>query len=63
MAGTRKEEPMGEIADAMVEGLQCSHCGICFEEGHGFPVLCQDCYKHETPRERAGIPQATNKEL
>ncbi|KKN24613.1 hypothetical protein LCGC14_0892970 [marine sediment metagenome] len=54
---------MGQISDDMIEGLQCSHCGICFEESHGYPVLCTDCYEHESPEERAGIPKATIKEL
>lgn len=54
---------MGEIAEGMIEGFQCSHCGICFEREHGYPVLCNDCYDNETPEERAGLPKATEKEL
>lgn len=36
---------MGEIAEDMVNGLQCSLCGVCFEEEHGYPVVCDSCWK------------------
>jgi len=36
---------MGEIADDIINGKQCSFCGICFEEEHGFPVACDSCWK------------------
>jgi len=51
---------MSEIADMILEGEQCSHCGVVFLEEHGFPVLCEDCFKEETKEERAGLPKATN---
>lgn len=54
---------MGEMADDMVEGRCCSHCGVYFEDEHGYPVLCKDCYDEETPKERAGLQRATIKEL
>ncbi len=54
---------MGEIADDIVEGFMCSHCGTCFESEHGWPVLCTGCYTSETLEERAGLPQATIKEI
>ncbi len=54
---------MGKIADLMINGKQCSHCGMCFEKEHGCPVLCQDCYENETEEERAGLPIAVNSEL
>lgn len=62
---------MGEIADDMVCGFQCSGCGVCFENEHGYPVLCGSCYKDwyiddpkgkRTPKEER-LPQATEKEL
>ena len=53
---------MGQIADDMVNGLCCSHCGIYFEEEHGHPVLCKDCYESEIEEERAGIQKAHIKE-
>jgi len=54
---------MGEIADDMITGLCCSHCGIYFEEAHGYPVLCGYCYENETEEERDGIQKACIKEL
>ena len=54
---------MGEIADDIMDGWICSHCGRSFVDPHGFPVLCKDCWKHETPDERAGLPKATNAEV
>jgi len=35
---------MGEIADDMINGFQCSDCGTCFEEEHGYPVVCSSCW-------------------
>ena len=49
---------MGEIADDMVEGWTCSHCGMFFGEPHGYPVLCHECFDRETPAERAGVQRA-----
>ena len=54
----KKEEEMGEIADDMVNGACCSHCGVYFTEEHGYPVLCHSCYDSETPEERAGIQRS-----
>ena len=54
---------MGDVADDMVEGLCCSHCGTYFTEEHGYPVLCQDCYNDETEKERAGIQEALHDEV
>ena len=36
---------MGEIADDMIEGACCSLCGEYFEEEHGYPVACEDCWE------------------
>ena len=35
------------VAEDVLTGLQCSHCGVCFEEESGFPVLCESCYKEQ----------------
>lgn len=51
---------MGQIADDIHRGFQCTGCGICFEKEHGFPVLCNDCKKYDT---NSQLPQATIKEL
>jgi len=54
---------MGEIADDMINGRCCSHCGVYFFNGsklhqHDYPVLCHDCYDEETEEERAGIQRS-----
>lgn len=36
---------MGEIADDMIEGRACSHCGVYFTDDHGHPVLCPECWE------------------
>ena len=56
-------EVIGEMAEDILDGFMCSHCGVCFIEEHGFPVLCRSCYDEETPDERAGLPMATKEEL
>ena len=35
------------IAEDMVNGEMCSHCGVYFEQEHGYPVLCDNCYKEQ----------------
>jgi len=54
---------MGEIAEDMIEGCCCAHCGIYFEEAHGYPVLCKHCFNTETEQERAGIQMAIYREI
>jgi hypothetical protein len=54
---------MGEIADDMICGLKCAHCGTYFQDEHGHEVLCGDCYDNETEEERAGLPRATIPEM
>lgn len=47
---------MGEIADAMLEGFLCCHCGECLDgEPAGIPILCDGCYEEETEKERSGL--------
>lgn len=38
---------MGQIADDILCGFQCSVCGVCFHGEHGHPVLCSECYDDE----------------
>ena len=55
---TAKDEPMGEIADMMLDGTLCLQCGVYIpEEEHkangiqlpaGYPIKCNDCKKEET---------------
>jgi len=54
---------MGEISQDIISGLCCSHCGVYFENAHGHPVLCLECYDEETPAERAGLPRALEPEI
>lgn len=35
---------MGEIAEDMIEGACCSICGQYFEDEHGYPVACEECF-------------------
>jgi transcription elongation factor Elf1 len=58
---------MGEIADDMVSGASCSHCGVYFKRKingkiesieHGYSVLCHHCFDTETEEERAGIQRS-----
>jgi len=54
------------IADDMIDGLTCSHCGQYFADpngpgtlyAHGYPVLCDECYDDCTEEERAGLQRA-----
>ena len=50
---------MGEMADDMIDGAACELCGMYFEEEHGYPVICKDCWKDLTKAERKGRQQAT----
>ncbi len=61
---------MGDIADDIIEGFQCSWCGQCFEEEHGYPVVCKTCstdwYKeghNQQELHKLGLQEATIKEL
>lgn len=54
---------MGDVAEDMLNGECCSHCGIYFKEAHGHPVLCRDCYTQETKAERAGLRKAMIREV
>lgn len=62
---------MSDIADAIMEGCQCSWCGIWFEKAYGYPVICKDCWKNamkdykdeDDLRIDTGISKAAFKEL
>ena len=57
----RRSRFMGENADDMIDGLTCSHCGIFFEAGDGYPVLCRGCFKKD--KGKSGIPKSRLPEL
>lgn len=56
---------MGQIAEDIQEGFQCSWCGQCFEKEHGYPVLCFACRKgiKKKEMEKLGLQPAKYKEL
>lgn len=56
---------MGEIADDTIDGFMCSWCGQCFEDEHGYPVVCKDCQEgySDAALEKLGLQRATLKEL
>jgi hypothetical protein len=49
---------MGDIAEDIISGKQCSECGICFEKACGFQVLCKRCWT-----QYSNLPKAIFKEL
>ena len=43
---------MGEIAEAMINGLFCERCGVLIDgEEPGFPRLCAGCQEDDDPSE------------
>jgi hypothetical protein len=50
---------MGQISDDIVDGLCCNFCGQYFEDEHGYPVVCGECWDELPKRDRAGLPKAT----
>jgi len=54
---------MGDIANDLVNGAACAHCGTYFEREHGFPVLCHHCWKRASAADRKAHARATHKEL
>ena len=56
---------MGQMADDIVEGTTCTLCGMFFENTetdeiytHGYPVVCWDCWKHLSKRDRKEYQRA-----
>ena len=39
---------MGDIADAVIEGMMCELCGVYLGIGPGYPRQCEDCQNEET---------------
>lgn len=54
---------MGQMADDVMVGFMCSWCGTCFEQEHGYPVLCDSCFEDSTEKERDGLQRPINKEI
>ncbi len=38
----------------MISGFQCSWCGVCFEQEHGYPVACGGCWEDMLDKIEAG---------
>ena len=36
---------MGDVADDIMDGASCALCGQYFEEEHGYPVVCRECWE------------------
>ena len=53
---------MGEMSDAITEGECCALCGVFFEQGHGFPVLCLACWSAVCYKQRVIYAKATEPE-
>ena len=43
---------MGEIADDIINGWCCDLCGQYFNEEHGYPATCSECWIGLTPKEK-----------
>ena len=50
---------MGEAADDLIDGVCCSLCGAFFEEEHGYPVICNECWNGLSKAERKDYKKAT----
>ena len=62
---------MGEIADQMINGSACELCLMPFADPknhkrsyeHGYPVVCDDCWKGLRPDEKKHHQKATAKTI
>jgi hypothetical protein len=55
---------VGQYADDLICGFQCQWCGVCFEDEHGWPVVCDSCGEDQTDAEldKLALQRATLKE-
>ena len=44
---------MGEMADDIINGASCAICGVYFEEEHGYPAACEDCWEPDCGYQKA----------
>lgn len=66
----KREEDMSFAEDKII-GFSCSWCGVYFKKEHGYPVLCNSCWKdalkkHKSPKvieHNFGLQKAIHKEL
>ena len=45
---------MGELAQDKISGFSCSWCGVYFVDEHGYPVLCDSCWKDAIDKHKSG---------
>lgn len=50
---------MGEQADLMIDGEVCDICGCNFEDSHGYPATCKDCWKELSKEDKKHHQKAT----
>jgi len=55
------------MADDLICGLQCSHCGVMFNKEHEYPVLCESCFRNDGGKKngnpgKSNIPKAIEEE-
>ena len=48
---------MGNAQD-IIDGACCALCGVYFEEEHGYPIACTDCWTTD-----CGYQKATEEEI
>lgn len=56
---------MGEMAEDLIDGSCCQICGEYFTEDHGYPVVCKECWRAMSKKERqeamsSGLQVATH---
>lgn len=54
---------MGEMAEDVIEGACCAYCNTYFDEEHGYPVLCMECWRSATSKEKEEYREATEREM
>ena len=54
---------MGQIANDIIDGYCCSLCGTYFTKEHGYPVICKDCWKSLSKKERKQYQLAAHEEI
>lgn len=54
---------MGELSDDITEGVVCELCGSFYEESHGYPCVCEDCWLDLTSQERKNYQKAHHRTI
>lgn len=52
------------LAEDLINGACCHWCGVYFEQEHGYPVLCNDCFDDDAEdSQEAGLQRAIYEEV